>query len=774
MSNTVASEVTASVICTQVTGDIGLISTYGFAEGPTFASKDWDRWCSILPPTRANPNHLGGHSVGVLTITKSLRLAVLFLPRSCTDLTDQQFLLGTKRNHMQTVEPRLLPHTALRNFLAICPKSLGPKGCLWSETPLDLSKPELAALITRDMKDDFPQGEDIFVARVPIAIPLPGGHDKVIMGSVCDQAVTDFVHAVHGDSGTNWLACVLRWTEAHHDVLLHNKTFETYLPKARSNANLYDVPFVQQSIGDLEDDDNLINAVEHLELDCGKFLADVQRAAQDSRAPFLGKTVNLGGGESPVDDIPDVPKIDKTQALRNRVHGTLLLLSANFEKGTTERLAPGKLSSLAQLVVGSSSQKEMAAMMRSGMTATKDTFEQSFHFLLRKVNPQQHQPVVEAFAGTVVLDTKKKDTLEDKNVLGLNFLHFLPDNKATLLAKSKDSNKSVAEDALGESAEKRSKLSTDFTPVDSITGVEDVLTAIANDLVWWVTFLDIDIEAMYATECWPIFCEWMVGLAKVLSGPDAKEYLRTNRSTPNEVKLAYYCVHALNTLHVKVAQFASDVVHQTKALRLDWDSIPTKIIKKAHRYYENVIEQLEGVFDESITVPESVLWNNSKVKEDADRKKLMLLRQQLNLNKPAPSSQPASVTPAKKNGKVQTFPAATAEKKSKTHNNPANLGEDGKDGYIIVPAGKHFNVPQALNGPRPGSDFSLCKAFYQKGKSCRHGQSCNRDHSAPKDLPAEQGKLLWEFMSTNEHGLCWNETLVDVAALAAAFGSTQL
>lgn len=192
----------------------------------------------------------------------------------------------------------------------------------------------------------------------------PWRYKKVITGNVNNQAVTDFIHSVHGDAGTNWLVYILRWTQEHQDVLLGDKIYETYLPKARSHTNLYDVPFAQQTIGDLEDDDGLINATDHLELvDCGKLYAELQWAMQDQKPPLVGKMVNLagasGGTVSQHEDMPEIPKVDKVKALQNRIQETLLLLSANFEKGTKEHMILGKLSSLAQLVVSGSSQKEM-------------------------------------------------------------------------------------------------------------------------------------------------------------------------------------------------------------------------------------------------------------------------------------------------------------------------------------------------------------------------------------------------------------------------------
>ena len=174
-------------------------------------------------------------------------------------------------------------------------------------------------------------------------------------------------------------------------------------------------------------------------------------------------------------------------------------------------------------------------------------------------------------------------------------------------------------------------------------------------------------------------------------------------------------------------------------------------------------------------------------KRNHDRTKKLLLKQELGFTDNTPAKlntspnavTPGTTTPRRNNstkqasGGTQGGGGATAQKQ-KLHNHPPSLGEEGTDGYIIVPAGKHLIIPPELNGARPGTAFSLCKAFYQKGKRCRHGQSCNRSHKHPKDLPSKEGSILWSTMANNNQGLCWNEELVAVDKLAAKFGTTSM
>lgn len=765
--SSVARTLDETAFFTEATNKVSLISMSSHPNGPTAKLSDLKRWNGIQPDTRGNPNSLQGPFTGLLTVSENAKVNHLFLPRHCADGEEKPYLIGTASNNARNPVPRLLPTAALRNFFGIFPKSMAPTGCIGGDIPLDLTDVRVLALITEDMKQDFPADEELFVYRVPVSLPIPGGHEAVYKGGAEDQAITDQLHNWYGDAGPNWLSAVLHWTEEQHNALL-TEELAKYLPKGRGNNEaLYTSPFISHQLGGIDEDEDLMHATEQLLAECESKAAAMTEVA----VPQIGRTVPLNAPQDgDLDTIMgDIPKIDKVQRMQNELRGKLLLLGANRKKGAIIPTALGKLSAL---LLKSTTKTECTSTVRSGMLTAKGEFQNSVHFLCRKADPPKPQAVVDAFMGTLTLDTTKRESLTDKNAQGLSFLHFLPDTKASSEAKGKDSHKYVAEDALDEATEKRTKLNTDYIPVESVTSLNDVEVCIANAFLFFATLYAVDPEATYSTEKWPIFCDWMMDTAKLLSGSDSKEWMKEYRGSTKEVKLAYYVLSSLTTLHTRVAIFVSDVVNQAKALSDEFEDIPPNLIMKAQKFFDNMIEQIEGVFEGSFPVPDSILWENSGDKQKEERAKLMILRSQLDIKRQAatPSAHtppPAStVTPgsnrARGRNRTAGAPVEQATTRPKLHNDPATLGADGLDGYIIVPHGKHFSVPSELNGPRPGTEFALCKAHYMKGKKCKHGQSCNRSHAAPKDLPADKRKLLWTTMAGNTDGLSWNEELVNV------------
>jgi hypothetical protein len=134
------------------------------------------------------------------------------------------------------------------------------------------------------------------------------------------------------------------------------------------------------------------------------------------------------------------------------------------------------------------SKAEATAIITSGLRTTSEEYQNSTNFLLHHVNQPKPQDVANAYMGNLILDqTKRVALLSDNKVEGLNFLHFLPDTKASTEAKGKDTHKHITKLAFDKAVEKRSKLNTKYTPVESIKGLDDVTG------VWWETLWDIDV-----------------------------------------------------------------------------------------------------------------------------------------------------------------------------------------------------------------------------------------------------------------------------------------
>lgn len=792
MSSTVASDAD-TVFCSQATTPPGgLFTTIGFKEGPTCQPKDYARWNKVLPTTRGNSMD-GGPFVGVATISPGHRLNVLLKQRWVTDEKDNRVILGSTSNSVLNPEPRIVTADIYKNCLIVAPKSMIPQGCAHGEQPISRTDPSFSGLLPDDAATAFPPGEDLFLARIPNSLPYPGGYPKVFKGKATDQTIEDTTNERMGTIGAQWLRLILRFNESIHETALTNSAFEALLPKSTPalQSKLYAHPFVRIRL--VEDDDEELHSADE------QFRSECERLSAEAALPTVldingnvngnGDTLKCGAKSSPLAFSSGqnpanftIPKVDRMEGTRRMMGAKLKLMSLSYKPGMGATPVP--TTALAHLVISSASKTEMTQTFFSGHQTTKGEYEKSRHYLMRTIRPPTYEASTKAMAGNLLFQTKKVDTLADKNLDGMVFHLFLPDNATSLAAKGSGSNKVVLESALEESEEKRTKQDTSYVPVLTIAGLGTVVTGISNNVANWNTWFNFDLEAVYADINLPYYIDVLVQVADKLTGPDSKDFYENHQGTIKETKLAYFVTHGLNTLGVKLQSFWSDVVQQAIVSEEKYMDIDLRPLQKASRFVDTFLDQIDCTLDDSAECPDCPLWLSSKEKAQDDRVKLLQLKQQLEINKPPPGRVTTTNSPTSTSGpsagssrtKTKGTPGTdtTNTQRRKVHDDPANLGTDGTGGYLIIPQGVQFLVPSGLNAPRPGTDFALCKKMYQTGTKCPHGQSCNRSHKAPKDLPADKGKTLFKYVKDNTLGISWNTEFVDVAELTRLFGDNAL
>lgn len=532
----------------------GLYTTLAYPEGRRDKAADYNRFWKVKPSTRGI-SLKDSPFAGLFNVSPKGTLNYLLSPRQCGDEDEKQWILGSASNSATAPVARLLPMSAIGNFLTLCPKSVAPKGSVAGGKPVDATDPRLAAILTKEFTADFPAGEEIFVHRMVCSLPIPGGSEGLYKGSGAEQSVVDMMHDMHGEHGLHWLTSVLTWSPAVHTLLL-DPTMTDYLPPSSAGAQpeaLYTSPLVAQQLGTLDEDEELVAAVEQLFADFEALVV----AAQDTQESFappvreIGAPNNADGYDS---DAPRVPRVDKVQKFRNDLLGKASLLGVRLDNG---KLVPVGLSKVGtHLVQTATSKAEATTIVTSGLKTTADEYENSTNFLLRHVNPPKMQPVVKAYLGNLIVDPTKRVSLSDTKAEGLSFLHFLSDTKASAEAKGKDAHKLIAELALDETAEKRSKLDTEYTPVESIKGIAEALGAISNCTAWWETLWDMDIEARFNKNKWPFFVQCMIATAMLLTGSDSKDFMNQHKGTPVETQFAYYVLTGLTSLFAKVGAFS--------------------------------------------------------------------------------------------------------------------------------------------------------------------------------------------------------------------------
>ena len=419
----------------------------------------------------------------------------------------------------------------------------------------------------------------------------------------------------------------------------------------------------------------------------------------------------------------------------------------------------------------------------------KQVFTKSRNYDMRCAKLPKLEQVIKSYIGQCMFQSRVTKNLQEKSLEGVIFTVLIPDTAASLGKKEKINNDNVAEDALDESNEKKSKKSTTFTPVDRISGLDTVLKTLTNLKLIIALYSDVDLDAVEDTGKWPIIIVWVQECQDIITDEEATEWAAKCGDKVEGVKLAYYIVNSWMGILCKFASLVNDPVQQSKALEADWIGIKMDSIQKAKKQYKHMMEVLDNVYAGNLEVPDSALWKESADKAEHEKVQTMLLRQKLMITNSPPKQPTSNATPKQantqhtkpaKSGKITPGTESTGKVgRPKTHNDLPALGADGHDGYIIGSGPASWDLPKLLDGKRPvlpgqPLKFSLCKKHYKKGQTCKYGQTCNRSHKAPMDLEPVHFKALWEFMHDNTHNLSWNTELVDMEELKQKYESLSV
>ncbi len=353
---------------------------------------------------------------------------------------------------------------------------------------------------------------------------------------------------------------------------------------------------------------------------------------------------------------------------------------------------------------------------------------------------------------------RKVLTLSESKFEGLTLLQFIPDTAASLEKKGRDQHKAVAEIAMDEAPEKRTKMDTSYTPVDEIEGLVTVTATSSNFIGFAGTWVKFDMSDVTSKDI-PEFVQMLTEMNDLITGPDASEWVQKHKGTSKDVKLAMYLLNCYNNILHVLGKASQDVLQHQVALSQDWTSIDKKPMLTAKRLHAKALERATEVFEGTITPPECTLWETSLAKLAEERKETLLLKAKLGVNNRAiaygsnsgggegglttENISPADAGSHKKRSSAGGDLIDKAPKQQKTHNDPENLGEDGLDGYIICPQTMgYFALPEELDAKMGTGGLSLCKKFYRKGVRCMFGKKCNRSHKHPKDLPEDKRRAF--------------------------------
>jgi hypothetical protein len=320
----------------------------------------------------------------------------------------------------------------------------------------------------------------------------------------------------------------------------------------------------------------------------------------------------------------------------------------------------------------------------------------SKNYLNRKAKLPRLEKLTQAYMATGKWHDSKVTRLDERSLVGFALTMLLPDTTASRKAKGALLHIFDAEDALEEVNEKRTKLSTVFTPVTTVSSIEDVLIAFANLKGFFAVWFDFDLYG--STTGAPSLIKYTDELADKLTSKEAKEWLSDKRNTPAESQLAYYALSTLQTCLTLHVVESINVIDQTYVTQGEWDRLNATQIRQAHRTFHKALDNIDEVFATTLSTPSCPLWENSTEKAEKDKVDHLLLKSKLGLttgptgrsttntgNIVSTNTMPPCTTTTGNRGTTRkaadaTSPASdTRQKRQKL----ANLGADDLDGYLV-------------------------------------------------------------------------------------------
>lgn len=271
---------------------------------------------------------------------------------------------------------------------------------------------------------------------------------------------------------------------------------------------------------------------------------------------------------------------------------------------------------------------------------------------------------------------------------------LIPDTKDSAQKKQSKACDTVAKEALGETAEKRSKISTEYTPVGSLNSLDDLLAMLSNDLARLATLAEFNEYAMKNKKEVPFLVYAWDKIAKLLTNRKAKNWLKEYKDTVRAPALYLFIAHRITNMLIDLGEAYTPLDQTNAACENRVEEINIEPYLEAETLLENTIDEIRRVIlgTEVISSP---FFENSDAKKQHDKNTALKLRSEMGgINTPT-GARTNPVTPnntnaSKRKGAAAATktedakPAAKKGKKQPTHTDPENLGTDGRDGYLIM------------------------------------------------------------------------------------------
>jgi hypothetical protein len=389
--------------------------------------------------------------------------------------------------------------------------------------------------------------------------------------------------------------------------------------------------------------------------------------------------------------------------------------------------------------------KDMGRSLTAALMQTEKTFHDSCHFLLRTANLPLLQARVTRYIATGLVHELPLKSLGEKIFQGFSIIMMLADSKETKEAKRTAAGRILAEDAVGESNEKKTKIDTSFIPVENVSKIADLLTLLSNEIARQALLLKMTPEIVTQDSSW--LHSAMDRVAKAVTDRSrCKLWKATHEGTIKETKLIMLGINRVVDI---AAELFSSFDHTKLKMAAEdpalWSIMPTEPFETAEAELKDLLLELKRVFTGvNSAVPDCTIYENSDAKSRFDRAAHLKLKASMYSKSPWDDL----ITDAKRtyddlinNGGGGGSKADKKKQKTKTsHSDPANLGADKKDGYFIISqqGTASYKLPLCLDCKILGESFSIWCAFYML---LRHHLQALPQASQGPSSPAEAGHL---------------------------------
>jgi len=723
--------------------------------GPTFDSLA-QKFAGQSDNGRINTLCLTKSVGGFLAFTRHKKLVGHFLIRRAyrTEEADPASLTlaGTRSNLATACKFALASPSVVANVPIVVPKDKVPKE--FKKGKLIKNCPSLKPFAPEDGKFN--------IIAVPVCLPCPyGGY--VVTGEL-QQAALTFLEDVAAFAPFWGELIVDYFSDAAAAVIVASskQTNEAteFLPKLTAGQTWADNPFVKLESPDDDLEEILAETITALD-------EDLQEIRDAFASPPLPPFVSGGG----LDDFPEDVQTPKQSATVIDVptetelkKARRLVLGVNIADDGT--LVQPTLTQIATQILHVSGAKHQNATMQCCLSNVEELMADSEHYVERSVE----MPILQGLGIGNIAQVNNRPTIsrnlddeatQRKAKMGFFLAYFLPDSATTAEKKSERDSERTAEEILGESTDRLSKMDTSIVLNTEIGGSHNYLKFLANvvcnEQTWYV--------CKGAEVPTPPLIYWCcLQQADRATCKDIKRWWRNNhRTNPH---LTYWLYNQLELVFVALVKVTENVTLMSMIARGDWSQFPTQKVKLAIATFKAAMEKFSSVSTGSDVIPQPEIYLTSSAKKRADAAETAAAERKVN----------AMVAKA----------TAASDASNRKRNNPGSQRDGGGNqppSAKRIPAGNTilgsekgdfiFDPVEAggreMKFPFRGSKAkTLCRPFAKQDDTCPWGLTCEWKHEYVNDMSPEDVRHYKQYV-LNTKGVSFNPATVRSDILQCEF-----